>query len=81
MTVDLIEKKINNFSDTADLMVEDNHYDSVHIKREIDLLNTKWTTFHTSVRDYRMLLDISIKYFILLEEVHIYKLSLLFIPH
>lgn len=52
-------------------MVQDEHYDSVHIRREIDMLNTKWTTFHTSVRDYRDQLDTSIEYFKLVEEVKI----------
>ena len=67
-SVQLIEKKINNFTDTAELMVQDKHYDSVHIRREIDMLNTKWTTFHTSVHDYREMLDVSIIYFALVEE-------------
>ena len=49
-------------------MVQDKHYDSVHIRREIDMLNTKWTTFHTSVHDYRDMLDVSIVYFALVEE-------------
>ena len=49
-------------------MVQDKHYDSVHIRREIDMLNTKWTTFHTSVHDYREMLDVSIVYFALVEE-------------
>lgn len=62
---------MQNFTSTAELMVQDEHYDSVHIKREIDLLNTKWTTFHTSVRDYRDLLDTSIEYFKLVEEVRV----------
>ena len=61
-------------------MVEDEHYDSMHIRREIDLLNTKWTTFHTSVRDYRDLLDTSIQYFRLVEEVRSLEMSMLFPP-
>lgn len=65
----LIEKKINKFTSTAELMVQDRHYDSVHIGREIDMLNTKWTTFHTSVRDYRKMLDTSIDYYHNVEEV------------
>ena len=65
----MIEKKIQNFTSTAELMVQDEHYDSVHIKREIDMLNVKWTTFHTSVNDYREMLDTSIIYFRLIDEV------------
>lgn len=73
----LIEKKISNFIGTAEVMVQDRHYDSVHIRREIDVLKNKWSTFHTSVRDYRRLLDTSIQYFTLIEEVrYIYFSSL-----
>ncbi|VDI56857.1 titin [Mytilus galloprovincialis] len=68
MTVELIEKKINKFTSTAELMVQDHHYDSAHIGREIDMLNTKWTTFHMSVRDYRKMIDTSIDYYQLTEE-------------
>lgn len=65
----LIEKKLDNFTSTAQRMISDSHYDSVHINREIDLLNNKWTTFHTSVRDYRTMLDTSVVYYELYEEV------------
>lgn len=65
----LIEKKINSFISTAELMVQDKHYDSVHIHEEIDVLKKKWSTFHTSVTDYRTLLDISVMYFQMIEEV------------
>ncbi|XP_060064415.1 titin-like, partial [Ylistrum balloti] len=68
MTVQLIEKKIDMFTSTAQVMVQDQHYDAIHIGREIDLLKTKWSTFHTSVGNYRMLLDVSITYFTLIEE-------------
>ncbi|XP_046554795.1 uncharacterized protein LOC124264120 [Haliotis rubra] len=72
LTVELIEKKISNFIGTAEVMVQDRHYDSVHIRREIDVLKNKWSTFHTSVRDYRRLLDTSIQYFTLIEECEIW---------
>jgi hypothetical protein len=65
----LIEKKIQNFTSTAELMVQERHDDAVHIDRELDLLKTKWTTFHTSVSNYRQLLECSVEYFNLYEEV------------
>ena len=65
----LIEKKIKDFISTAELMVQDEHYDSANIRREIEVLKNKWSTFHTSVRDYRSQLDNSILYFTLIEEV------------
>ena len=52
-------------------MVADRHDDAVHINRELDLLNNKWTTFHTSVKNYRQLLDSSIEYYELYDEVRI----------
>ena len=67
--VQLIEKKIKDFISTAELMVHDEHYDSANIRREIEVLKNKWSTFHTSVRDYRSQLDNSILYFTLIEEV------------
>ncbi|KAK3083136.1 hypothetical protein FSP39_014900 [Pinctada imbricata] len=68
MTVDLIEKKIQNFTSTAELMVHDRHDDAVHINRELDMLKNKWTTFHTSVKNYRELLEYSIEYYQLYDE-------------
>jgi hypothetical protein len=50
-------------------MVQDEHYDSANIRRAIDVLKNKWSTFHTSVRDYRTQLDNSILYFTFIEEV------------
>lgn len=50
-------------------MVQERHEDAVHIDRELDLLKTKWTTFHTSVSNYRELLECSVEYFNLYEEV------------
>ncbi|XP_064598296.1 coiled-coil domain-containing protein 141-like isoform X2 [Liolophura sinensis] len=68
MTIELIEKKIENFIATAELMVKEQHYDSANIQREIDELKNKWSTFHTSVRDYRKLLEDSVTYYRLIEE-------------
>lgn len=50
-------------------MVKEQHYDSANIQREIDELKNKWSTFHTSVRDYRKLLEDSVTYYRLIEEV------------
>lgn len=50
-------------------MVQDKHYDSDNIRSEVDVLRNKWSTFHSSVKDYRNQLDASILYFTLIEEV------------
>ncbi|XP_012936768.1 uncharacterized protein LOC101859779, partial [Aplysia californica] len=67
-TVEVIETKIQSFISTAELMVQDRHYDSDNIRREADVLRNKWTSFHAEVNDYRSQLDSSIIYFTLIEE-------------
>ncbi|RUS90398.1 hypothetical protein EGW08_001893, partial [Elysia chlorotica] len=67
-TVELIEDKIHKFISTAELMVQDKHYDSDNIRRECDVLRNKWSSFHTGVKDYRHDLDTSVLYFTLMEE-------------
>ena len=50
------------------MMVKDRHYDSMHIRGEIDNLQKKWSSFYTSVGDYRDSLDTSVHFFTLMEE-------------
>ena len=50
------------------MMVKDRHYDSMHIRGEIDNLQKKWSSFYTSVGDYRDSLDTSVQFFTLMEE-------------
>ncbi|XP_074642495.1 uncharacterized protein LOC141899810 [Tubulanus polymorphus] len=68
LTIEVIEKKLQNFISTAELMLKDKHYDSKHIRSEIEKLENKWSTFHTSVHDYRNQLEVSIIFFQLLDE-------------
>ncbi|BFZ21917.1 hypothetical protein BsWGS_24956 [Bradybaena similaris] len=67
-TVEVIEDKIHNFIGTAELMVQDEHYDSDNIRSEADVLRNKWSTFHAGVKDYRNQLDTSILYFTYIDE-------------
>lgn len=69
----VIEDKIHSFISTAELMVQDEHYDSDNIRREADVLRNKWSSFHAGVKDYRNQLDSSIRYFTLIEEVNIFN--------
>lgn len=64
----VIETKIHNFISTAELMVQDKHYDSDNIRREADVLRNKWSTFHAGVHQYRSQLDASIQYFTLIDQ-------------
>ncbi|CAG5126015.1 unnamed protein product [Candidula unifasciata] len=67
-TVEVIEEKIHNFIGTAELMVQDEHYDSDNIRSEAETLRNKWSTFHAGVKDYRSQLDASILYFTSIDE-------------
>ena len=65
----LIERKIAEFSETADIMASSEHYDAQAIGRDTDMLKKKWSVFHTSVRDYQILLDKSVFFYTLIDEV------------
>lgn len=73
-SVQLIEGKVKNFSNTADTMIRDGRYDSRRIRREVDDIEKKWSDFHNSITEYHQSLDDSSKFFELMDEVR----SLLF---
>ena len=54
---------------TAELMLKDKHYDSQHIREQLDQLQRKWSTLQTNVGDHRDTLEVTIVFFTLLEEV------------
>lgn len=54
---------------TADHMLSSDHVSSPHIERELKMLQTRWTAFHNQVVESRRLIDLSIEYFQLVEEV------------
>ena len=54
---------------TAEQMLLSEHVSSPHIKRELRELQTRWAAFHNQVVESRRLIDLSIEYFKLVEEV------------
>jgi hypothetical protein len=50
-------------------MLSSEHVSSPHIERELKMLQTRWTAFHNQVVESRRLIDLSIEYFQLVEEV------------
>jgi len=54
---------------TAEQMLSSEHVSSPHIERELKMLQTRWTAFHNQVVGSRRLIDLSIQYFQLVEEV------------
>ncbi|XP_066996542.2 titin isoform X1 [Anabrus simplex] len=67
-TIELLELRIQTFVTTAEQMLKSEHGSSPHIERELNLLQTRWSSFHAQVVESRRLIDLSIKYFTLVEE-------------
>ena len=71
MNVQVIEKKLQNFVSTAEMMIKNHPNESRRIRHEIDEAQKKWTAFHTSIGEYSGALDKSTKFFEILEVVSI----------
>lgn len=69
LTVQLVGKKIDSFVSTADALIREQHYDSRRIRHEVDQIQRKWSSFHTSIADYRRGLDDAAAFFKLLDQV------------
>lgn len=70
-SVQLIEGKMKNFSNTADAMIKDGRYDSRRIRRDVDDIERKWSDFHRSITEYHKSLDDSTKFFELTDDVSV----------
>ena len=68
-SVQLIEGKVKNFSNTADTMIRNRHHDSRRIRHEVDEIERKWNEFHNSISEYHLALDDSSKFFEQTEKV------------
>ena len=64
-----IEKKVQKFVSTADLMIREQHYDSRRIRHEVDQVQKKWHDFYLCIGNYRKSLDKSTGFFKIMEEV------------
>ncbi len=69
LTVQLVGKKIDSFVSTADALIREQHYDSRRIRHEVDQIQRKWSSFHTSIADYRHGLDEAAAFFQLMDQV------------
>jgi len=62
-SADLIDGKVNGFSETAERMIRDGRCDSRRLRREVDDVRRKWDDFHRAIAEYRNALDDSAKFF------------------
>ncbi|KAF5301257.1 hypothetical protein FQR65_LT00957 [Abscondita terminalis] len=67
-TADLLDKRINAFVDEAKKLVEDGHINSPHIKLQIAQLQEKWDALKRQINETRYSIDLSIKYFTIVDE-------------
>lgn len=67
----LLEQRINEFIRTGETLLEDQHVHSPHIEHQIKQLKDRWNHFKQQVRDTRRLIDLSIQYFQLVDEVNL----------
>lgn len=65
----LLEQRIQTFVNTGEQLLTNRHVHSPHIEHHVKLLKDRWTDFKTQVEDTRRLIDLSIQYFQLVEEV------------
>lgn len=57
---------------SGDTMLKSKHSSSPHIQQELISLRTRWHQFRQQVVDTRQLIDLSLQYFTLVEEVQYY---------
>jgi hypothetical protein len=67
----LLEVRIGTFSSTAKKIIdeEEEKEDRASLELEVSQMNRKWSSFHREVGETRQLIDLSIDYFTLVEEV------------
>ncbi|KRT85768.1 Immunoglobulin, partial [Oryctes borbonicus] len=67
-TIEELEKRIETFVRKGEQMLEEQHVHSPHINHHVRDLQDRWNKFKQQVRETRRLIDLSIKYFQLVEE-------------
>lgn len=71
MCLQLLQQRIQIFVDSGEKLLAERHGQSPHIERELNKLKNRWNDFQQQVKDMRKLIDLSIEYFRLIEEVSV----------
>lgn len=69
ISLQLLEQRIQTFVNTGEQLLANRHVHSPHIEHHVKQLKEKWSNFKKQVEDTRRLIDLSIQYFQLVEEV------------
>lgn len=67
----LLEQRIQTFVNTGEQLLANRHVHSPHIEHHVKQLQDRWNDFKKQVEDTRKLIDLSIQYFQLVEEVNL----------
>lgn len=67
-TIELLEQRIKTFIESGEELLDSQHVSSSHIEKELNEMRNKWEEFRKQVRESRRLIDLSIEYFLLVDE-------------
>jgi hypothetical protein len=65
----LLEKRVTIFVSTAEKLLTTEHISASHVQQELERLQARWAALRSQVADAKRLIDLSVQYFILVEEV------------
>lgn len=68
----LLEQRIQTFINTGEQLLANRHLHSPHIEHHVEQLKERWNDFKKQVESTRRLIDLSIQYFQLVDEVSAY---------
>ncbi|CAB3389097.1 Hypothetical predicted protein, partial [Cloeon dipterum] len=68
-TIELLERRVTTFISTAERLTSAEHMSANHVQQELERLHTRWAGLRSQVAEVKRLIDLSVQYFILLEQV------------
>ena len=69
-----LEERVSHFVSTAQKLISEQPETSEYVEAPLSDLQTKWSTLHMHVGETRHLIDLSIEYFTLIDEVILLRL-------
>lgn len=67
----LLERRVTVFVSTAENLLAAEHMSSSHVQQELERLQARWAMLRSQVTESKRLIDLSVQYFILVEEVRV----------
>lgn len=64
-----MEERIQSFVQSSEKLIAENHSQSPHVQNEIAALQDRWNNLKNQVKTTRSLIDTSVHYFQMVEEV------------